>query len=329
MTGTLETALLWARRGWPVIPLHGKAPAIPGRTAIVNGVEQVVEGGKGYADATTDPETIRAMWGGGLGDTRPITGIGSIVQPGFVILDLEPTVDPASGLNGIAQARSRFRGLSDPMGAESFRVRTARNGFHVWWRAEQVAPVDRLGTKIELLQPGRWCVLPGSKIRLADGRVGEYRVLPGAESPGPMPEDWRAMVASLGDELAVARVERARVREEATRRVGVELDSIAAWKSDRLTWDELLPEWGFVPAGRAAWRHPSDPHGTSAAVGRDGRVRVFSTTAAGAVGAEQGQGYSKFQVWARVRFGGDGSAAAREARAERELLEPRRSRRIG
>lgn len=310
MTGTLETALLWARRGWPVIPLVGKAPAI--------------RGGEGYSDASTDPERIRQMWR----EADRVTGVGSIVQPGFVILDLEPTVDRDSGLNGLAEVRARFRGLSNPMRSESMKVRTARGGFHVWWRGE-VASVDRLGAKIELLQPGRWCVLPGSRIRLDDGRVGEYRVLPGATAPGPMPDDWRAMVASLGDELAVARAERSRVREEATRRVGVELDSIAQWKSDRLTWDELLPEWGFVPAGRSAWRHPSDPHGTSAAVGRDGRVRVFSTTAAGAVGVEQGQGLSKFQVWARVRFGGDGSAAAREARAERDLLEPRRaSRRI-
>ena len=314
--GTLDSALMWARRGWPVIPLAGKVP--------------MIKGGDGYAAATTDPARIEDLWRWAASMNRSVTGVGSIVQPGFVILDMEPTVDPQSGLNGLGEVRARFRNLSSPVGPESFRVRTARGGLHVWWRVDEVGPVDRLGAKIELLRPGRWCVLPGSRIRLDDGRMGEYRVLPGAERPAPMPEDWRAMVASLGDELAVARAERAQVRAEASRRVGVELDSIAVWKSDRLTWDELLPEWGFVPAGRSAWRHPADPHGTSAAVGRDGRVRVFSTAAAGAVGVEQGQGLSKFQVWSRVRFGGDGSAAAREARAERDLLEPRQaSRRIG
>src|SRR4051794_11674108 len=76
--GTLEHALDYAARGWHVLPLRGKRPAIPQE-----------QGGHGWQTATRDPARIREQW------TRyPGAGVGIACRPSGLLV---PDVDPDKG----------------------------------------------------------------------------------------------------------------------------------------------------------------------------------------------------------------------------------------
>ena len=51
MSSRLDAALAYAGKGWAVLPLRGKLPAI-GKS----------DGGRGVHDATTDSDKINAWW---------------------------------------------------------------------------------------------------------------------------------------------------------------------------------------------------------------------------------------------------------------------------
>src|SRR5437762_216479 len=67
-----EAALQYARDGWLVFPLFGKAP---------------LKGSNGHRDATTDLEKIRAWW-----RTYPRANIGLATGSlsGLIVLDVDP-----------------------------------------------------------------------------------------------------------------------------------------------------------------------------------------------------------------------------------------------
>ena len=67
----LSAALRWAKHGYPVFPVNGKAPLTP----------------HGYKDASKDPATIAAWWG-----AWPQAGIGIPRGPasGIIVLDFDP-----------------------------------------------------------------------------------------------------------------------------------------------------------------------------------------------------------------------------------------------
>ena len=75
---TVEAALSYARAGWPVFPLHNKKPF----ACIAPGVQS-----HGYKDATTDEETIQAMWTYHKGAT---IGLATGSVSGIIVLDLDP-----------------------------------------------------------------------------------------------------------------------------------------------------------------------------------------------------------------------------------------------
>ena len=74
--GTMLTnALEYGARGWPVLPLRGKRPAIAKR-----------HGGRGVHDATTDEATIRTWW-----EKNPDANIGIATgaDSGLIVLDVD------------------------------------------------------------------------------------------------------------------------------------------------------------------------------------------------------------------------------------------------
>lgn len=70
---TLQAALDYARRGWPVFPLVERSKTPDGRLAR-----------RGFYDATTDPEQIRQWW-----TARPAANIGIRTGGGLVVVDAD------------------------------------------------------------------------------------------------------------------------------------------------------------------------------------------------------------------------------------------------
>jgi hypothetical protein len=108
MTGA--AALAYAERlGWAVFPLAGKVPA--------------VRGGRGYLDATADPETIASFW-----KRYPRSNIGvSCIGSGFIALDVDPR---HGGDETLAEIESRYGSLP-----HTVRQHTGGGGLHILFGA--------------------------------------------------------------------------------------------------------------------------------------------------------------------------------------------------
>ena len=106
-TSTLgEHAAAYGRAGWKIIPLRGKAPAIPTVHPVGDPLRGVCHGecgaqGHGVYDATDDPGTILEWW-----SRWPTANIGGRVPAGCVVID----VDPRSGGDDAWLALERSHG---------------------------------------------------------------------------------------------------------------------------------------------------------------------------------------------------------------------------
>ncbi|MFD7986854.1 bifunctional DNA primase/polymerase [Kitasatospora indigofera] len=162
----LAAALAAAERGWHVFPLtpNTKRPA-------VHGWEQ---------RATTDPARIRRCWAAGPFNVGIACG-----RSRLVVVDLDTPKSSAArppaewAEPGITDGTDVFAELFHraglPVPDQTFRVRTCRNGRHLYFAAPagpvQPNTVGRLGWLIDTRSAGGYVVAAGSAV---DGAV--YRV---------------------------------------------------------------------------------------------------------------------------------------------------------
>ena len=175
-------ALTYAARGWGVLPLNGKIPAIP-----------KAQGGHGYLDATTDPAQIREWW-----DKRPHANIGIATRAsGLLVVDVD---DRKGGTDTLAALERRHGPLP-----ETPEAITGTLGRHMYY----LAPVpDTVLRKSDALGPGldlpNYVVAPPS-IHPDTGRTYQWDMdshpdwIPIAEAP-----QW--LLALLRDGLNPQRI---------------------------------------------------------------------------------------------------------------------------
>ena len=106
----IDAALTYADRGWAVLPLRGKLPAIP-----------KAKGGRGVHDATTNSDTIKAWW-----EKYPDANIGVATgrASGFWVLD----VDGDEGEQSLAELQGEHGPIPDTV------EQLTGNGRHLLFR---------------------------------------------------------------------------------------------------------------------------------------------------------------------------------------------------
>ena len=108
----LAAALDYAARGWAVLPLRGKVPALA----------------HGLRDATTDPDRVRLWWSA----EHRGCNVGIVAPPDVLILD----VDTAHGHAAEADGAAALAALESAHGdlPDTPRATTGGGGEHVWFR---------------------------------------------------------------------------------------------------------------------------------------------------------------------------------------------------
>lgn len=159
MTPVAVAARRYARHGWPVFPVNGKAP---------------VAGTRGYLDATCDVQRVADWW-----TRHPAAGIGLWpAGAGLCVFDVDgPRGERAATALGL---------LSEP----TLVCRTAR-GSHRYYRTDVAAPPRRLAPELDVRGHGHVVVPPS---RHPDGTRYRWERAPIA----PLPPKARAALLEAG-----------------------------------------------------------------------------------------------------------------------------------
>lgn len=275
-------AVEYAIRNWPVFPLRGKVPAIPG--------------GRGMLDATTDVAKIVRWWGGRFAGAN----IGGRLPQNVIVLD----IDPRNGGDGtMNDLQSKWGELPNTLTTISGR---GDGGRHLFFRRPHGELSSKaLGSGIDLKTSAGYVVLPPS-IHPDSGQP-YTRV----EHPVASPPNW------LTDLLRI----QPRAKAKCSRSIAaVSGQSIADTFSRTASWADILEPHGWRsldadPDGdRARWRHPSATSPSSATV-RHGCLFVYSpNTPFEITEASNPHGYTRFRAYAVLNHDGDLRAAHRSLR---------------
>jgi replicative DNA helicase len=285
----LAAALELAARGLPVFPLwpRSKIPRIPER-----------DGGRGFHDGTTDPDTITSWW------TRwPDANIGVAIPAGHLVLDVDPRKGGDVTWQELAMGRS----------VETLTAVSGRGdgGFHLY----MIAP------------PGQINCAPGPGVDIKVGGAGYVVAPPSVHPDSHQPYYWDADKSDAivaPPDWVTEFIVRPEVKAQAPARFspvgpGDGDDGPAGDFNRRTNWFDVLTQDGWIVHSRSGdeirWTRPgkSTGEGMSATTGHQGRdlLKVFTSSVPGldAEGA-----YSRFGYYAAMHCGGDRSDAARRLR---------------
>lgn len=143
----LEEVLALAARGWPMFPLGemSKFPKIPKS-----------QGGRGYKDATTDPEQLAAWW---RRWQRANLGLATGERAGLLVID----VDPRHGGDGALDELERQHGRLP----RTLTVTTPTGGRHLYFARPKGVDITigaaKLGTGLDHRADGGYVVAPPSR----------------------------------------------------------------------------------------------------------------------------------------------------------------------
>ncbi len=158
---TVDLALAYAAQGWAVIPLNGKVPLTP------NGVK----------DATTDPATVRKMFG------NRECNIGARVPANWIVLDF----DKRNGGSPEALEALAGTGLPQTLTAET----GSEGGLHLYYlRPEGKLTSRNLPPGIDLKTSTGYMVMPGSTHALT-GKPYAWKI---TQRPDALPPQIVALI---------------------------------------------------------------------------------------------------------------------------------------
>lgn len=189
--GTLDAALAYAARGWPVLPLH----SVRDRRCTCARSDRCESAGKhplnphGVAEAATDAATIRKWW------TRwPFANVGIATgQKSFVVLDIDPRHGGDMSLQDLEAQHGRI-----PQTPESL---TGGGGRHLCFAPAGCLVRNKAGFApgLDIRGDGGYIVAPPSVHASGKSYVWEGSSGPEAVAFAPLP-DW--LLELIGGEIA-------------------------------------------------------------------------------------------------------------------------------
>lgn len=153
---TINLALSFADRGWPVFPVHGiatKGACACHKGANCGNVGKHPATPNGVKNATSDHERIKAFWK----ISNHNIGIATGPTSGLVVLDVDPR---HGGKESLEALQSRFGAIP-----ETLVVATGGGGFHYYFRDPAGLARNSAGTiaaGIDVRGDGGYVVAPGS-----------------------------------------------------------------------------------------------------------------------------------------------------------------------
>ena len=153
-----SSALGFAERGWPVLPLRGKVPL----------------SANGLKDATTELSRVDQWWR----QTWPDANVGIRTGAGLLVLD----VDPPDGDDSLHELEREHGELP-----RTVQVVTGGGGAHYWFKTDEPIrnSAGRLGPGIDIRGDGGYVVAPPS--RHESGRLYEWENDPDETPLAPAP----------------------------------------------------------------------------------------------------------------------------------------------
>ena len=273
-------AVEYAVRGWAVLPLNGKLPA--------------VAGGRGVLDATVDVAQVSDWWGGRYRGCN----IGARVPAGMVVID----VDPRNGGADSIEALTREHGPL-PLTLRTMSGRGDGGSHRFYRRPAGKLSSRRLGPGIDLKNSAGYVVVPPS-VHPDSGQP--YRLI---DRPVVAAPEW--LIGMMRPEQIE---DRPRPRAESTTFLGA---SPADQFSSAASWSEILEPHGWrcidaePDADGSRWRHPAATSPWSGTI-KNGCLFVYSpNTPFDVTESSNPHGYTRFRAYAVLDHAGDLKAAAR------------------
>lgn len=273
-------ALEYAIRGWSVLPLRGKVPAIAG--------------GRGVYGATVDASLIANWWGGRY------AGCNIGIRPLKTVFVLD--IDPQHGGHHTLEALEAEHGpLPDTLTTWTGRGDGSR---HLYFRRPNVKLTSAALPGVDIKDDSGYLVAAPS-IHPDTGQP--YRRV---DAPVAAPPAWLVNLISTPAKPAGHQTSRPRPAA----RAGL---SVADAFNRDTSWPQILSPHGWTcldadpDADGARWRHPNATSASSASV-RHRCLFVYSpNTPFDVTSASDPHGYTKFRAYATLNHGGDLKAAAR------------------
>lgn len=169
---SLQAALEYAALGLPVFPVHGIRTLPDGTNLCTCGRPACPHPGKhpacahGFLDATTDPDTLRALFPDDPNQPRNL-GLPTGTASGLVVVDVDPrNFPPSTGTDPFQELLTLVPDLATPTRTASTPGDGTTHGTHLYYRIPSVIPIKTIPNfrpGIDLKADGGYVILPPSQ----------------------------------------------------------------------------------------------------------------------------------------------------------------------
>lgn len=295
----LKSALNHSEKGWAVFPLKtgGKTPATK----------------NGFKDASTDPDTVKNLFGTGQ------RNLGVVPPMGAMVLD----IDNKGGKNGDDELAGLCLLLGDLPPTRT--VKTPSGGYHLYFTLPEGKGANigqsngALGEGLDIRANGvGYVVAPPSTLE-----NGCYTIEGETKTPAELPSKWVEHIEGMAAKREKEKrdTERKAVQDASTRERQRNQDAVNTLLPGQLspidafngetTVPDMLAEHGYVDFGGRwlAQNSTSGMPGVNILKGNDGVERCYSHHSKDSDPLADGKAHDAFDVFCILEHGGDVKAA--------------------